>query len=30
MSKADFLCFEAVTIAGTLKLRYAGMKKGFA
>ncbi len=29
-SRADLLCFEAVTIAGTLKLRFAGIKKGFA
>lgn len=29
-SKADLLCFEAVSIAGTLKLRYCGIAKGFA
>ena len=29
-NKADLLCFEAVSIGGTLKLRYAGIKKGFA
>lgn len=29
-SKADLLAFEAVTIGGTLKLRFAGIKKGFA
>lgn len=29
-SRADLLAFEAITIAGTLKLRYAGIKKGFA
>ena len=28
-SKADLLCFEAISIGGTLKLRYAGIKKGF-
>ena len=28
-SKADLLCFEAISIGGTLKLRYAGSKKGF-
>ena len=29
-SKADILCFEAVTIGGTLKLRYLGAALGFA
>ena len=29
-SKADLLCFEAITIGGTLKLRYCGIKQGFA
>jgi hypothetical protein len=29
-SRADLLCFEAVSIGGTLKLRYCGIKKGFA
>jgi hypothetical protein len=29
-SKADLLCFEAISIAGTLKLRFAGAKFGFA
>jgi hypothetical protein len=29
-SKADLLCFEAISIGGTLKLRHAGIKKGFA
>jgi len=29
-SKADLLCFEAVSIAGTLKLRYCGIAKGFS
>ena len=29
-NKADLLCFEAISIGGTLKLRYAGIKKGFA
>lgn len=29
-SKADLLCFEALSIGGTLKLRYAGIKQGFA
>lgn len=29
-SRADLLCFEAISIAGTLKLRFAGIKKGFA
>lgn len=28
-SKADLLAFEALSIGGTLKLRYAGIKKGF-
>lgn len=28
-SKSDILCFEALTIAGTLKLRYCGIQKGF-
>lgn len=28
-SKADLLCFEAISIGGTLKLRFAGIKKGF-
>jgi hypothetical protein len=28
-SKADLLAFEAISIGGTLKLRYAGIKKGF-
>jgi hypothetical protein len=29
-SRADLLGFEAVSIGGTLKLRFAGVKKGFA
>lgn len=29
-SKADLLTFEAISIGGTLKLRYAGIQKGFA
>lgn len=29
-NKADLLCFEAISIGGTLKLRYAGIKKGFS
>jgi hypothetical protein len=29
-SKADLICFEAVSIAGTLKLRFAGIQKGFS
>lgn len=29
-SRADLLVFESVTIAGTLKLRYCGIAKGFA
>lgn len=29
-SKADLLAFEAISIGGTLKLRYAGIQKGFA
>lgn len=29
-SKADLLAFEAISIGGTLKLRFAGIKKGFA
>lgn len=29
-NRADLLCFEAISIGGTLKLRYAGIKKGFA
>lgn len=29
-SRADLLAFEAISIGGTLKLRYAGIKKGFA
>jgi hypothetical protein len=29
-SRADLLGFEAVSIGGTLKLRFAGIKKGFA
>jgi hypothetical protein len=28
-SKADLLCFECATLGGTLKLRYAGIKKGY-
>lgn len=28
-SKADLLGFEAISIGGTLKLRFAGIKKGF-
>lgn len=28
-NKADLLTFEAITIAGTLKLRYTGIAKGF-
>jgi hypothetical protein len=28
--KADLLCFEAISIGGTLKLRFVGIKKGFA
>lgn len=28
-SKADLLCFEAISIGGTLKLRFAGIKKAF-
>jgi hypothetical protein len=28
-SKADLMTFEAITIAGTLKLRYTGIAKGF-
>lgn len=28
-SKADLLAFEAISIGGTLKLRYMGIKKGF-
>lgn len=30
LSKADILTFEAVTIAGTLKLRFTGIMRGFA
>ena len=30
LSQADLLVFEAVSIAGTLKLRFMGIKKGFA
>lgn len=29
-NRADLLCFEAMAIGGTLKLRFAGIKKGFA
>ncbi len=29
-SRADLLAFEAISIGGTLKLRYMGIKKGFA
>lgn len=29
-SRADLLAFEAISIGGTLKLRFAGIKKGFA
>lgn len=29
-NKADLICFEAITIGGTLKLRYAGIMKGFS
>jgi hypothetical protein len=29
-NKADLVCFEAVSIAGTLKLRHCGTKRGFA
>lgn len=29
-SRADLLAFEAITIGGTLKLRFAGIRKGFA
>ena len=29
-SKADLLAFEAIDLGGTLKLRFAGIKKGFA
>ena len=29
-NSADLLSFEAISIAGTLKLRYAGIAKGFA
>lgn len=29
-SRADLLCFEAISIGGTLKLRFCGIKKGFA
>lgn len=29
-NKGDMLCFEAMTIGGTLKLRYMGIAKGFA
>lgn len=28
-SKADLLCFEAISIGGTLKLRFCGIKKAF-
>lgn len=28
-SKADLLAFEAISLGGTLKLRFAGIKKGF-
>lgn len=30
VSKVDLVCFEALTIAGTLKLRYCGIQKGFS
>lgn len=30
LNKADLLTFEAVTIAGTLKLRFSGIARGFA
>jgi hypothetical protein len=30
INKADLLCFEAISIAGTLKLRYTGIAKGFS
>lgn len=30
LNKADLICFEAVTIAGTLKLRFMGIQKGFS
>jgi len=30
INKADLLCFEAVSIGGTLKLRYCGIQKGFS
>jgi hypothetical protein len=29
-SKADLFCFEAISIGGTLKLRFCGIKKAFA
>ena len=29
VGKADLLCFESISIGGTLKLRYCGIKKGF-
>jgi hypothetical protein len=29
-SKADLLCFEAISIASTLKLRFTGIRRGFA
>ena len=29
-SKGDLLCFESISIAGTLKLRYMGIAKGFS
>lgn len=29
-SKADLIAFEAISIGGTLKLRYCGIKRGFA
>jgi hypothetical protein len=29
-SRADLLAFEAISIGGTLKLRFAGIKKGFS
>jgi hypothetical protein len=29
-SKADLLCFEAISIGGTLKLRYMGIAQGFS
>lgn len=29
-SRADLLAFEAITVGGTLKLRFAGIRKGFS